>query len=343
MRVLLVKTSSLGDLIHSFPALTDARRAIDGLEFHWMVEEAFAEVPSWHPAVSRTVPIALRRWRRNWRRSWRNGELSGFRRNVQSVEYQLVLDAQGLLVKSAIPAALAHGPVAGFDRSSAREPLASAFYRYKYRVSRDLHAIERVRQLFSLALGYPLPDAPPDYGIRTPFIASAADSRKLVFLHATTWPTKHWPENYWSELIALASGAGFRVLLPWNSPEERLRAERLLRESGAGELMPRMSLTELKTEMAAAAGVVGLDSGLTHIAAAVGTPAVALYGPTRLGLTGALGSRQRNLAAEFSCAPCMQRECSYSGERRVNPPCFSSLPPATVWSALKQQIVEAQR
>ena len=144
MRVLLVKTSSLGDLIHSFPAITDAARALPGIRFDWLVEESFAEVPQWHPAVARVVPVAVRRWRRGWHRAWKSGELRAFRRDLRQQEYDLVLDAQGLL-KSALPALLARGPRAGLDRSSAREGLAALFYQRRLPVARGQHAIERVR------------------------------------------------------------------------------------------------------------------------------------------------------------------------------------------------------
>ena len=119
---------------------------------------------------------------------------------------------------------------------------------------------------------------------------------------------------------------------------DRLRAERIISAAGTGELLPRQSLTELAQTLAGAAGVLGVDSGLAHLAAAVGTPAVTLYGPTRTELTGALGPRQRNLAVEFACAPCMRRICDYDGPSAVRPTCFAALHPATVFDALSRQM-----
>jgi heptosyltransferase-1 len=336
VRVLIVKTSSLGDLIHTFPALTDAAERIPSVRFDWMVEESFGEVPAWHPAVDRVIPIALRRWRRRLLSTWRKGELGRFRQTVQETDYDAVIDAQGL-IKSALPARWARGPLVGYDRQSVREPLASLFYRRTVRVERGLHAIERTRQLFAAALDYPTPHGVPEYGLQTPAVP-AADRKKLVLLHGTTWPSKHWPEAYWVQLIALADQKGFEVNLPWGDPDDRLRAERLIKAAGAGELMPRLSLSQLADVLASAAGVVGVDSGLAHLAAAVGTPAVTLYGPTKTEWTGALGPRQRNLAATFECAPCMRRECDYGGESDVRPACFASLPPAAVWAALLGQM-----
>ena len=338
MRVLLVKTSSLGDLIHTFPALSDAVRAVPGIRFDWLVEEGFAEVPAWHPAVGVVIPIALRRWRKNWRRAWRSGELAACRKQLQASRYDLVLDAQGL-VKSAWPARWARGPRAGFDRHSAREPLAALLYQRRYRVDRERHAVARTRQLFAAALGYPLPDSPADYGLRFS-AAHDADERRLIFLHGTTWPSKHWPEPYWAELAHIANKQGFDVALPWGDPDDRLRAERIIGAAETGRLLPRQSLTDMAQLLARADGVVGVDSGLAHLAAAVGVPAVTLYGPTRTELTGALGPRQRNLAADFECAPCMRRVCDYAGQSAVQPACFEQLNPGRVWQALNAQMTQ---
>jgi heptosyltransferase-1 len=336
MRVLLVKTSSLGDLIHTFPALTDARRAMARIRFDWLVEESFAEVPAWHPAVDEVIPIALRRWRGNWRQAWGRGDLSRFTKRLRQTRYDLILDAQGLL-KSALPAFLALGPGAGFDSRSAREPLAAWTYRRRYAVAREQHAIERLRQLFALALGYPLPVCPPDYGLHFSS-AHPADVQRLILLHGTTWPSKHWPEPYWAELARIATDKGFSVYLPWGDPDDRLRAERIIKVARVGELLPRQGLSEMARTLAGASGVVGVDSGLAHLAAAVGVPAITLYGSTRVDLTGALGPRQRNLAAEFVCAPCMRRNCDYRGSGAVQPACFETLDPARVFDALRTQM-----
>ena len=127
MRVLLIKTSSLGDVIHTLPALTDAARAIPGIRFDWVVEEGFAEIPAWHPAVDAVIPVAIRRWRKKPLQAVRSGEWSNFKRRLRETQYDLVIDAQGLL-KSAWLTRYARAEVVGLDKSSAREPLAARFY-----------------------------------------------------------------------------------------------------------------------------------------------------------------------------------------------------------------------
>jgi len=334
MRVLIVKTSSLGDVIHTFPALSDAARAMPEIEFHWLVEEAFVQVPGWHPAVSRTIPIALRRWRRNWREAWKKGQLKQFRSALKQDEYDLIIDAQGLL-KSVLLARMAKGVVAGYDRHSLREPPASFFCQRRYPVSRNLHAVERIRRLFAMALEYPAPVSPPDSGLPE---HQGAREKSLIFLHGTTWPSKHWPLEYWAVLTVMAEEAGYQARLPWHTPEERRHAETIIRHAGCGELLPRMDLNDLKNTLACASGVAGVDTGLAHLAAALNTPAVTLYGPTGEELTGAVGAHQQNLEVNFTCAPCLQRQCSYGGKSAVQPACFETLPPRKAWSALQEQM-----
>jgi heptosyltransferase-1 len=337
MRVLLVKTSSLGDVIHTLPALTDAAAALPGLVCDWLVEEAYAEIPGWHPAVRDVIPLGLRRWRGHWRRAVKQGEPQALLARLRRERYDRVIDAQGL-IKSGLLTAWTRGPGAGYDWRGAREPVASVLYRRRHAVSRALHAVERSRLLFASELGYASPASAPDYGIRRLGRPSDPKHPHLVFLHATTWPSKHWPALYWAELADLATRAGYRVRLPWYSPEDRLAAEHILAAAGCGELLPREDLTGMAGWLGSAAGVVGVDTGLAHLAAALGTPAVTLYGPSRVELTGALGRRQRNLAVDFPCAPCRRRRCDYTGEAEVHPACFSTLPPELVWDALLEQM-----
>ncbi len=334
MRVLVVKTSSLGDLVHCFPALTDAARVIPGIRFDWVAEQAFAALPRLHPAVERVIPIGLRRWRGGWWRAWRRGEMQRFWQALRARDYDRVIDAQGLFFKSAWVARAARGPSAGFDARSARDRWVGWSYQDAFRVARDQHAIARNRRLFAAALGYRLDGSAPDYGLR---VEAPRPARPyLVFLHATTWPSKHYPEAGWIDLTRRARAAGLPAAMPWHAPLERLRVERI-REQGGQPLLPeRMELPELARFLAAASGVIGVDSGLTHLAAALERPTVGLYGPTAPGLSGVIGRRVSNLQADFPCAPCLKRECGYPGESESRPACFTRLPPSRVWDTLRE-------
>jgi heptosyltransferase I len=296
MRVLIVKTSSLGDVIHALPAVTDACAALPQLRFDWLVEKAFSEIPAWHAGVERVIVCNVRDWRKRPLATLRSGDWHAFRGALRETSYDLVLDAQGLL-KSALLATQARGLCVGPDKASAREPLAALFYRRGIPVPRqaDAHAVERMRLLFSRALGYPAPTHAPDFGLRADqFVRGDLPSRYVVLLHATTWPTKQWPEASWQELGGWLASLGITAVLPWGNEREQAAAQRIAAPF-AGVVLPKMRLTGIAGVLAHAAAIVGVDTGLSHLAAALGTPAVTLYGPTLPALTGTVGERQLHL------------------------------------------------
>ncbi|MEM6405666.1 MAG: lipopolysaccharide heptosyltransferase I [Pseudomonadota bacterium] len=333
MRILIVKLSSLGDLIHTFPALTDAAAALPQARFDWIVDHSFREVPPWHPAVAQTHTLPLRQWRKHRQFA----KIVRSARTLRGLTYDLIIDAQGL-VKSALVARLVNGPTAGYDQQSIREPLASRSYQARYAVSRDWHAIRRIRSLFAQTLGYPIPDTSPDYGLTARKAAVASDH--ILLLHGASWSNKLWPTAYWVELIRLI-GSDAQVLLPGHTPEEQARAHQIVQQAGRGQVLPALGLDALYQQIAACRAVVGLDSGLAHLAAALHIPAVTLYGPTQVSLSGAIGPYQHNLHSDFACAPCLRRTCDYTGPATVQPACFAELTPARVWQQLQHNIASS--
>ena len=329
MRVLLIKMSSLGDVVHALPAVSDA--AAHGITFDWVVEEAFADIPALHPAVHQVIPIAWRRWRKNLKAS--GAEMSAFRETLASNTYDLVIDSQGL-IKSALVSVLNRAVKHGFSHTCAREPWAAFFYGKGHRVERGQHAIDRQRQLFAAALGYSYnPEQLPDIGAT---IQASERNKQVFLLHGTTWATKHWPPMMWQALAQQVSAAGYEPVLTWGDDVERQRAQQITQASGA-RLQDRTALKLLAPQLAQSAGVIGVDSGLTHLAAALGTPTLGLYGPTDGVLTGCRGSRAQVLQSSFTCAPCLSSTCSYRGasqqwqSQEVTPPCFAQLTPSVVW------------
>nr|WP_272885820.1 lipopolysaccharide heptosyltransferase I [Stutzerimonas stutzeri] len=321
---MLVKTSSLGDVIHTLPALTDAQRAIPGIQFDWVVEEGFAEIPAWHPAVAQVIPVAIRRWRKHPLQTVRSGEWRRFKARLRETRYDLVIDAQGLL-KSAWLTRYVKAPVAGFDRDSIREPLASRFYDRCYAVPRDQHALERVRQLFAQALGYSIPEMIADYGLDRSQLATPGEQPYLLFLHGTTWPSKHWPEAYWRQLAERMSEFGWAIRLPWGNAEEKARAERIAQGLPSASVLPRLNLGGVAKVVAGARACVAVDTGLGHLAAALDVPSISLYGPTLPGRVGAYGRSQVHL-----CAPGPN-----AGKGDRHKPCFDGLSAEHVASELK--------
>ena len=226
------------------------------------------EVPAWHPFVTRVIPVAVRRWRRNLSDCLFSNEIPRFRRQLRERSYDVVIDAQGL-IKSAVLGFMAKGPVHGFARDSAREPTAALAYTHKHHVVWGEHAITRVRKLFAQVFGYPLPKQEPEYGLDVPRFQARHALPYVTFLHGTNWVSKQWPEAYWSQLAGIAVESGYEVRLPWGTSQERLRAERLVSLSPSRvRVLPRTSLSDLGVELVNARGVVGVDSGLVHLAAA---------------------------------------------------------------------------
>jgi heptosyltransferase-1 len=334
MRVLLVKTSSLGDVLHALPALTDAAAAIPGVRFDWVVEAPFAEVPAWHPAVERVIPVSIRRWRNSPLKALRCGEWAAFRGSLRAREYDRVLDAQGL-IKSGLITWMARGPSYGLDRNSAREPLASRLYDHPLAVEWGEHAIVRLRKLFAEALDYPLPETEADSAISV--AGQPAAPATILFVHGTTWATKHWPERYWVALAQMVNEAGYRVMLPWGDELERWRAEQIAAGRDA-VILPRGSLSELAEQFRQVDGMVCVDSGLAHLGAALKIPSVTLYGSTNPGLTGTWGGQQYHLTSPLHCAPCLKRICPLHEAGAVQPPCYRPLTPERVWQQLQVQM-----
>lgn len=275
-RILLVKTSSMGDVIHNLPVVSDILAVRPGSRIDWVVEEQYAPLVAMHPAVDRVIPIALRRWRHApfSRTTWQ--EFGAFRRELRSHDYDAIVETQGLL-KSAFVAKLARGPIYGFGPGTAREPLASRFYDITCEFPPEAHKIFRCRSVAARALGYAVPGT-IDYGIapRVPRPAFGAGRYCLAF-HSTARAAKRWPEANWVELVRLLEHAGYACILPWGSDEERARSERIAAAGSGAIVPPRLSLDEMSALVAGAEVVVGVDTGLTHLAAALARPVVGIF------------------------------------------------------------------
>ncbi|WP_312627971.1 lipopolysaccharide heptosyltransferase RfaC [Scandinavium sp.] len=299
MRVLIVKTSSMGDVLHTLPALTDAVQAIPGIRFDWAVEEGFAQIPSWHSAVDNVIPVAIRRWRKAWFSTPVKAERQAFRQKVQAQKYDAIIDAQGLVKSAALVTRLARGVKHGMDWSSAREPLASLFYNRRHHIEKQQHAVERTRELFAKSLGYPKPETQGDYAIAQHFqhLQEQTASPYVILLHATTRDNKHWPETHWRELVQLMQASGFQIKLPWGASHERERAERIAAGLSHVQVLPKLTLAEVAAELAGAQAVVSVDTGLSHLTAALDRPNITLFGPTDPGLIGGYGKNQQQYAS----------------------------------------------
>lgn len=292
-RILIVKTSSMGDVVHALPLASDLSRARPEATIDWVVEESFAAIPRLHRAVQRVIPIALRRWRKSpaQRQTWQ--EFAAARRALREGNYDAVIDCQGL-VKSAIVARLARATVWGPDRASAREPLAARLYHRRVPVDRTWHAIGRNRILGAAAFGYEITDA-PRFDLHVPTLttgaiaALASRGEYAVLLTNASRDTKLWPRDRWREVEAWLAVRGLTSLLPWGSEAELQETEARAGGMRSATLVPRATLDQLAALLGGARIVIGLDTGLSHLAAAVGAPTIGIfcdYDPRLVGITG---------------------------------------------------------
>ncbi len=291
-RILLVKLSSLGDIVHNLPVLTDIAANIADAQIDWVCESPYVPLVRLHPALRAALPVSLRSLKANLfsPAHWR--EFAANRRAIARETYDLVLDTQGL-VKSAWVAAVARGPRAGYAADSAREPFASHFYSRRYTVAKNLHAVMRNRALAAQALGY-TPGSQVTYGLQAPAGAPqfAGAGKYAVFLHATSRRDKQWPETSWASLGSRFADAGFSIVLPWGSAMEREAATRLASAMPAAIVAPQLDLAAAATLLGNAGCVVGVDTGLAHLSVALGTPTVGVYTVTDSALTGLFGATQ---------------------------------------------------
>jgi heptosyltransferase-1 len=273
--ILFIKTSSMGDVLHHMPAVTEARHRFPDARITWVVDELYAPLVRLHPGVNEIIPIAVRRWRRNLLRppTWR--EFRAAIRKLRSRRFDVVVDTQGLL-RTALMAKLVYGESHGYDAASIREPFASRFYDVTHKVGWDLHVIARNRALTGRALGYE-PAGAPDYGFdRNQFRNGSAAPYAIVF-HATAKKIKEWPEERWLEIGKALSAHGLEVVLPWGTAEERARSERLAAAISGARVPERKPILEVGKLIAGAKLVVGVDTGFLHMAAALGAPTVAVF------------------------------------------------------------------
>lgn len=276
-------------MVHNLPVVSDLRHHYPTAQIDWLVEENFAAIPRLHPGVSNVIPVAMRRWRKNVldRATWR--QIGAIRTLLKRNPYDLVIDTQGL-VKSAVFARWAQGERHGYARDSIREPIAAHAYQHRHHVARRMHAVERNRALAAAACGYAA-DTPCDYGIQTtPLLAPwlPTDRPYAVLLTATSRDDKLWPEASWIELGHALGSLGLRCILPAGSTSERERAARIAGAIGASGAVaaPSLDIPTLAQLMSGASIVIGVDTGLTHLGAALGRPTLAIFCATDPGLTG---------------------------------------------------------
>lgn len=285
-KILIVRSSSLGDLVFVLPAISDIAQHFPDATIDWVVEEAFAEIPSWHPAVNQVITISHRRWRKNWWSSEARRERAEFRKIVRQTKYDMVLDMQALM-KSVWVVRQTRGERHGLDWKSARERLSSLFYHKRHRVNFWQPAVIRQRELAALALGYEY-EGPPNFGLQA-FTDGVEIQNYAVVMPSASRDDKLWPEEDWHAALDLLVAHGLELRVLAGNAKEAERAAELVKRYPNVQFLTGLPLKEVAHQLAAARLMIGLDSGLTHLSAALGRPTIGIYcasTPVRTPLTG---------------------------------------------------------
>jgi heptosyltransferase-1 len=284
LNILLVRVSSLGDVLHNLPIVADIHRHFPDARVDWVVEEGYVSLVKLNPHVRKVIPFALRRWRKGLGKASVRAELSGFFRDLRAEQYDYVFDTQGLIKTGIVMACARTRPggqkvgMANGTEDSGYEGISRIFHSRSIPVEPRTHAVARGRQVVAAALGYAV-DTPPDFGLPAPAgsprPAWMPPEDYAVFFHGTARDAKKWPTAHW---IALGEAlAPMTILLPWGSPREKGEADRLAQALPHARVLPKLSMMDAVELARHAALAVGVDTGLTHIAAAFVRPTVEIY------------------------------------------------------------------
>ena len=297
MRALIIKLTSMGDLMHALPALTDASNAYPDIQFDWIVDENFSAVPSWHPKVSEIITTNHRTWRKQLLSSSLRRELKTLKTKINAGDYDVVIDMQNNL-KSSVLSYFIRKEVHGLDKNSAREYPAHWAYAFKHEVPKNLHAVARQRSLLAQSLNYKIDDESINYKVdKSVFRAPdfSLPNKYLVLVHNASWPTKLWPISYWQKFIELINQEGYTAILPSGSEEEVARAEEIVSSNDKAIALKRLSLNEVAYVIEHSLGCVCSDTGLAHLSAVLDKPSVTLYSITDESLIGTRGKNQEHI------------------------------------------------
>ncbi len=299
MRILIIKTTSLGDVVHNLPIIADIKKYLPEALIDWVVEESFVDILTMHTGINQIIAVAIRRWRKSLHSKQTWIEFFAFKKLIQSMQYDFVIDTQGLL-KSGLIASLSNSVnKCGYDKAWVREPIASHFYNHHYAISRDLHAVLRNRKLAALALGYTIDEATLNYGINVPANSDICGIGKtlppdfILALHGTSRDSKLWAIEQWVALGKKLQLQGFSLVLPWGSDAERQRAKKIARQLDQALVLPKMGILSLANIIQKSQAVVGVDTGLAHLAVALNKPVIGIYTDTNPILTGLYGGTEQ--------------------------------------------------
>ena len=281
MKILLVRLSSMGDLIHTLPAIEDLARQCPDVELHWLCEAGFADIARLHPFVKKIHVMKWRQWRKHLFQSETWQEIGRLKQALWQEAFDFVLDSQGL-IKSACFAKMAKSPIYGLDKNSTREGLAALAYAKTYAVPKGKNAVWRNRELFAQVFGYAMPETQV-FGLTVPEAGRLKNLEQPYYaaLHATSRDSKLWPVENWRVLLQkLNDEQQCNIYLPWGNETEKTRAEQIADGLPFAIVCDKMNLLQAAYLLKHAVGIIGVDTGLLHLANALEKPVVGIYTDT---------------------------------------------------------------
>ncbi len=347
MHILIVKTSSLGDIVHALPVLTYLRRVAPQARIDWVVDEAFVELLRLNPNLDTLFVVPLRRWKKSPFKSGTWRDIGQFFAQLRTRRYDIVFDLQGNLKSGVLCGAARGARKVGFAAEHVQEKASLLFTRERVAFApEDEHAVQRYLRVVASILGAPsdpLRDLPaiattPDDDNHADAVLGATASPRIVFHCGTSWASKLWSEAGW---IALGQGLQRHaptasILLTWGDTSEHIRAQRVAASIGnAARVLPRLGLKELCAVFKRCDLMVGPDTGPVHLAAASGTPTVSLYRCTIGARNGPFGAFHRTVQAPMDCARCWSGTCWRDAE------CTASITPQGMLAACVDAIATA--
>jgi heptosyltransferase-1 len=340
MRILIIKLSSMGDVLHALPVLSDIKKHLgDDTQIDWVCEPAYAHLLQDHSFIHKAHSLPLREYK-SFLKGISSIEAKKLKQFLKNNSYDVILDLQGLL-KSAWVSRWAHGKRLGYDAKSIREPLASWFYHQTISVSKNQHAISRMRELAAKAFGYAVPSDEPHYFLGSHHKKKSTHVKttpKLILFPFTTWESKHWPNEHWENFIKLSHNY-FNIVIAWGSEKEHQQAQSFCKLTTNCELAPELTIERMKEFLNDCDAFVGVDTGFSHLATAMDLPGIILMGPTDKTKSGPLGSKQIALDIDLPCRPCHKRQCPLTIEpNTLRPKCLALLSPELVLKKLQQII-----
>lgn len=348
MRILIIKMSSMGDIIHTFPAVMDLKRNIPEMQIDWLVDANFVDVLKLYKysksnVIDKVIAIPLRKIKKNILLNIFNFKFICFLKQLRNQKYDLVIDAQGLIKSAIIAKFVDTSKIFGFDFNSCREPLASIFYQHKVAIDKNLHAIFRTRQLFAKSLNYDISEMKDiNFGIDRHNFSKLHElsikdiNNYIVFLHGTTWETKRWNLEYWQKLANLIAKKNISIVVMTSNSEEYLFASQLIAKANI-TILNNLTIEQVASVLSNAIVTIAVDTGLAHLAGALNVPVIGIYGATSVIRAGVIGVNCYNIQSKYHCSPCLSRTCLEYKNKRANikQPCLQEITPEIVVAQLE--------